>query len=308
MIKALIVASLISLSFCVDFNVKIFRGQLNIVDGQLNFDEITIQGIPIKNYVLVGVAKETEQAYKDIFYISGNNLMLPTRNLSTIKERPNTPSSLGVVLQSKFTTDQGDVFDINIAFPLCSNDFAIADFVAYTNLIEEKRQRNSAELAKYFATLKENAATFILQTETLANLIDDKIDNETKLEELRNINAELENQKADLEKALKADEAAELAAERRSAQACLNTKISSFAIQVCEHNKETLIEHRDVLKEQLNAGIALTDEDSAVFADKFSKLSEAITEYHKLNVKIPTLVVEKGKPVTPESLTPYYFK
>lgn len=308
MIKALIVASLISLSFCTDFNVKIFRGQLNIVNGQLNFDEITIQGIAIKNFQLVGVAQETEQAYKDIFYTSGSNLMLPTRNLSTIRLRPNTPAALGVVLQSKFTTDQGDVFDINIAFPLCSNDFAIADFVAYANLIEEKRQRNSAELAKYFATLKENAATFILQTETLANLIDDKIDNETKLEELRNINAALENQKAELEKALKADEATELAAERKSAQACLNTKVSSFAIQVCEHNKQTLIEHRDILKEQLGAGIALTDEDSKLFEEKFKNLADAIAEFHKLNVKIPALTVEKGKSVAPESLTPYYFK
>ena len=189
-----------------------------------------------------------------------------------------------------------------------SSALSFADFVAYANLIEEKRQRNSAELAKYFATLKENAATFILQTETLANLIDDKIDNETKLEELRNINAALENQKAELEKALKADEATELAAERKSAQACLNTKVSSFAIQVCEHNKQTLIEHRDILKEQLGAGIALTDEDSKLFEEKFKNLADAIAEFHKLNVKIPALTVEKGKSVAPESLTPYYFK
>lgn len=308
MIKALIIATLVSLSFCqVDFNVRIYRGQLNIVNGQLNFNEITVQGIAIKNYQLAGVAKETENAYKDIFNISGNVLMLPTRNLSTIKQRPNTPTSLGVVLQSKFTSDNGDVFDINIAFPLCSNDFNVSDFVALTNEIEEKRQRNSAELAKYFATLKENAATYILQTETLANLIDDKIDNETKLQELREINSQLENQKADLEKSLKEDEAAELVAERKAAQACLNTRMSDFTIQTFNNNKKVLINHRDVLKTQLGTGITLTDEDSKNFDAKHKALNEAIAAYNKLNAKIPALDVVKGKPIASEALTAYYF-
>jgi hypothetical protein len=309
MIKALIFACLISITLCqVDYNVRIFRGQLNIINGKFNVNEMTIQGITVKEYTLVGIAQENEQAYLDIFYKSGNNLILPSRNLSTIRLRPNTPSALGVVLQSKFTSDNGDVFDINIAFPLCSNDFVVSEFTAVANAIEEKRQRNSAELAKYFATLKESSSTYILQTETLANLIDDKVDNETKLEELRRVNAELENQMADLEKALIDDEAAELVAERKAAKACLNTKISNFSIQVAKNNKKVLLDHRDVLKEQLSAGISLTDEDSRVFNEKYQTLVEAIASYKKLNSNIQDLKVEKGKAVATESLTPYFFK
>lgn len=273
----------------------------------MNFDEISVQGVFIKDYTFVGVAAENEEAWKDIFYKSGSSIVLPSRNLNTIKIRPNTPKSLGVVISSKFTSDSGDVFDINIAFPLCSNDFVVEEFTKHANEFEEKRKRNSAELAKYFATLKENAATFILQTETLANLIDDKIDNETKLEELRNINSQLENQRSDLEKALKADEAAELIAERKSAQACLDTKIASFSIQSNTHSKAILQEHRQVLKEQLDAGIAFTDVDRVKFDELIKKIGETVDSLNAINPTKEKLTIANGKAVNPDDLIKYFF-
>jgi hypothetical protein len=309
MIKVLVLLSLLSLSLAEgpnmdqQFNVLVYRGNIQVFKGKMSFNGIDIQGIDITSPELTDFARENPTSYHDIVYPNGSDFIIPLRNTGTWKTRPTTSSVLGVVLSSKFTTDQGDVFDLSIAFPLCCNDFSVGVFPEYASSIEEKRQRFATDLTKYFEKLKHESNVYISSRQTCLNIEDSKVDNEAELERLRRETEELEAAKEDVEKNLKDEEAKELAAERICASACLNTRIATFNKNILDQKAKTLRDYKIVLEEQLNSGTLVTEEEMALIQETYDALNLALVDVSKYNVKYPAPTVEKGKAIEAEKLS-----
>jgi len=301
----LVSLAVLAASTSTNFEVLVFRGQLPLMTAHMNFDEISTQGIVLRDIQLSEVAKNTEQAWKDVVFSSSETaVVLPLRR--TTQWTSKTTAHLGVILQSNYRTDTKDEFQISLAFGLCNNNFAVNDFVVYLAKLEEKRQSNSARLSVLFSNVKKEASNFIAASINLDDLLNDHVDNQERLEELKRINVDLLAQLDDLNKLIKEKESEEYESEKKFGQACSSAKISEARVFSFSNEKSTFQEQVKILEAQINSSSAFTEEERAEYDSAYANIVKSIDELAHYNAKKDGIKVEKGKLLEPERLRPYF--
>jgi len=309
MIKALIVLSLIALTAaqtCPDeyYQINLFRGQILLLEGKVKFSEISSQGINILDYQLTIVATNTPNSWSEVCISQGVNCFVPLRR--THQWEHTYVNGLGVYMQSQFEDDEGDKFTVTIALGQCANDYTIEDMIACKDLLEQKRQENSALLAQLFSTLKEAASEHISAANTIDDLTDDHVDNKQKLEDLEKLNAELSATLDALNAKIIAQEEKEMNHEKLTGEACSSAQIASADAKRLAHKITAYESKVGVYELQKSSSSAFTEEDRKRYDASYSEVIETMMSFTAYNKKLGTITVEKNKQIDPEDLRAYF--
>lgn len=308
MIKVLVLLSLITFSLsATNFEVIVFRGQLPLFTANMSFEDINSQGITFKNIHLSEVSHENSNAYSNVVISTSSDkttVILPLR--STTEWTSKTTSYLGVVLQSSYTTDSGDQFQVSIAFGLCNNDFNVADFKMLLDKLEHTRRANSAQLDLLFKNVKKEADNYISATNTLEDLLDDNVSNKERMDELKRANVELNKQLDDLNEQISAQEQKEYTSYSAFTSGCSAAKISESKIYTLNQQIQTYQDQVVVLNGELNSTSALTEEQKKEYEQVYEDLLKSISELSAFNVKGKKVEVTKGNLLDANELRPYF--
>lgn len=311
MIRALLFLALIAFTVCdhndstTHFEVILFRGQLPLLNARMSFDEITPQGIVLKNVVKTVGALKTPESWQTVVFHSGElNVILPLR--STGKWTLKKTAHLGVVLQSMFRTDEGDEFQVSLAFGLCSNNFQIEEFTYLLDKLEEKRIANSAELKKHLQEVKKQADINISSWNTMDDLKDDHVDNSQALADLKALNEQLIEQLKNLNQLIHTEEEKEFEQEKITSEACSMSKVKEAFVYSIRHECATYEEQVKVLNTELNSSHAFTNEERENYDKLHSDLINTLNSLAAYNAKSQVLTVHKGKHLQPEKLRPFF--
>jgi len=309
MIKALILICLVA--FCAaegatHYEVIVFKGQMPLLTAQVNFEEINQRGLVLKDVKKSELSEENEDAWKSVVYEEGElNVILPLRRTSMWSMK--STSYLGVLLQSIYSCDNGDEFQVSLAFGLCNNNYNIEDFTQLLDKLEAKRQQNYALLAQLFGRVKKEADAIITSRNTLDDLNDDHVDNNKRMEELKAKNAGLIEDLKKLNHEIHIKEEEEFKKEQVASLKCSSARISHSTVTSFKHHINSYETQKKVLEDQLRNSNAFSEKEKQAYMETRREVLDAVVKLTEFNKKVEAFHVVEGKAIDPEDLRPFFY-
>jgi hypothetical protein len=312
MIKAIILTCLIA--FCAaqsaddntHYEVIVFRGQMPLLTAQMNFNEINQRGIVLKDVKKSELSEENEDAWKSVVYEEGElNVVLPLRRTSMWSMK--STAYLGTLLQSIYRCDNGDEFQVSLAFGLCNNSYNIEDFQQLLDNLEAKRQNNYALLAALFGRVKKEADAIITSRNTLDDLTDDHVDNNKRMDELKAKNAGLIADLRKLSGEIHTKEELEFKKEMEASEKCSSSRISHSTVTSLKHHIASYETQKKVLEDQLENSNAFSEQEKANYLDTRREVLDSVVRLTEFNKKVEAFHVVEGKAIDPEDLRPFFY-
>lgn len=305
MIKALVLLTLIAFTVTKDFEVLVFRGEIALMTATINFEDVTSQGILLTEVQLSEASTDSANAWKDVVYEkTTNKVILPLRRTSIWKLI--STDHLGAILQSSYTTDIGDNFQLTLAFGFCSNDFEIEEFKNYLNQIEALRKSNSALLAQLFSTVKKEASSYISGTMNLNDITNKSIKNEDQVKKLEAELKDLQTQYDALVETILEKSNEEFISETNASDSCAKSQISKSEMSSIDNRISINQDYVLTLQDSLKDANLLTDSENDSYASVHNSLSELLTNLGKYNLKMPAPVVKQGENFDFDNIRPLY--
>lgn len=308
MIKALVLLTLVVSTYCTTFEVILFRGQIPLLTAKLDFKNNTSNEIVLRDYVLSDYASSQETSWTDVVCVDDDDqtmVNLPLRRTGTWSKK--STSYLGVVLQSTYTTDNNDKFQISIAFgACCNNDFEISDFTTYLADIEVLRQNNSAEIIALLAKLKTQASAYISAVESYANLEDENVDNQTQLDTLTAQKTELQSSYDTLLETIDEKLEDEFSAETEASEACANSRISESSVNSLNDSISVYQSTISGLKSSLTSETTLTTDETSDYETLCANLKSYLASASAYNSKMTSVTLSCGSTLDADLTRPLY--
>ena len=307
MIKAILLVCLLSFAASKTWDVTVFRGLTPIVIGTMQFEEINNVGVMFRNTKLTPKALENPDFYNDVVFPpseGSKDLIMPLRTTSTWNL--SHKSNLGSMLKTRFKTDDGDEFELTIAFGFCSNDFDISEFNALLSFIEQKRLVANELLMGYMKSLKKESTTYIFN----ANLLDEFNNDHFNLKkDEADCQARIADYDAKLKaknEEIKAAEDKEFDFEKKTTEVCSREKICEANIYTFEVQIKDVESQIAILQKRIEGVFQSTDSIEKERDQVYMQLITNLDEISKFNPRAEKLSASKTELFNAELLKRYF--
>lgn len=306
MIKAIILLSLVAFSCSKSWQVDIYRGNVHIASGSMNFSELTPAGIILRNVEFGDKALDNDNSYNYIMFSNegGSEMTIPLRNAQQFV--PHQNQYLGKVFVTDFVADNGDIFELRIVFGFCGNDYEFDEMAQLLDELEQNRLISNARLNELFGQIKKHAAEHI----ALANLLDDHdLSREQKIAIRDKLNEEikgLEISEKAVEDNIEVSEKEQFKKEQQCSEVCSQVKIHESNIYSYTHEKDTIASKLSAVNAEIENIAQVGETDSEELNAAYIQIITTIDLMRSFNNNLQKPNFVKEEYLEAEALKQYF--